>query len=484
MRLFFFILQSIFFLFAVVINPLSAQEKRKTVNNAELEIKAAQSFGIKIIDIKTISVLDLQTAQKIALTDNPSLAAARARVSQAVERVYKAQSAYWPSLDVTAVSSHIRLSDNEHKKSLQSARIFNPYAGISDPEDYFTAGITAGWIIFNGFERKFSIAMARYGSRESREAETDAKRLILSLVAFSYHNAQLARENIIIAKADELFNRRQVQDAEARLKAGTGSLSDVLNFQVQANFAESERIRFQQKYEIDMHALAALLGMPDAAFPLELKLAGFDREGPEIMVLPEAEPLITHALKYRPDVLQSKAAVEQAEAAVGLARADFFPKVTLSGLLEGNRTNSGRFEGDDFGSLVALNFTFNLFAGGKIRAEVREAKQKEKEMLKILEDVMTRVSFEVHEALSQLNAARQQLILQRSNALLVRQNRDLVEKEYRAGQGSLVRLNEAQRNLTAARGRLALAMVGFRQTWHNLKTSTAQTLIPFNGNHN
>jgi outer membrane protein TolC len=61
----------------------------------------------------------------------------------------------------------------------------------------------------------------------------------------------------------------------------------------------------------------------------------------------------------------------------------------------------------------------------------------------------------------------------------VRENRDLVEKEYQAGQASLVRLNEAQRDLNRAQGRLALALVGLRQALKNLDASTGRILLPF-----
>jgi outer membrane protein TolC len=57
---------------------------------------------------------------------------------------------------------------------------------------------------------------------------------------------------------------------------------------------------------------------------------------------------------------------------------------------------------------------------------------------------------------------------------LVQKNRDLVEKEYKAGVGSLVRLNEAQRDLTAAQVRLAAAQVALRQAWYDLWSATGQ----------
>jgi outer membrane protein TolC len=54
-----------------------------------------------------------------------------------------------------------------------------------------------------------------------------------------------------------------------------------------------------------------------------------------------------------------------------------------------------------------------------------------------------------------------------------------VEKEYAAGQTSLVRLNEAQRNLIQAQGWLALARVSLRQAWQGLKAATGEILAPF-----
>ncbi len=54
-----------------------------------------------------------------------------------------------------------------------------------------------------------------------------------------------------------------------------------------------------------------------------------------------------------------------------------------------------------------------------------------------------------------------------------------MDKEYNAGQASLVRLNEAQRDLNQATSQLALARVGLRQTWKNLNVATGRILQPF-----
>jgi outer membrane protein len=423
-------------------------------------------------DLTKIDVLDLETAKAIALSQNPSLKAAMERVRQAKERVAQARSRYFPRLDADGSASRLWRSDS----ALETAR---QLGNVDDPEDRFTAGLSATYVLFDGFERKFANASARYGEQETKGAEMDARRLLLSAVARNFYEAQLAKENIAIATAAEAFNQRQVVDAEARLRVGTGSLSDMLNFQIQANSAKFNFNLAKQSYQVSMIGLAALLGISEAGFPGELKLALLENETPEELNLPEKDPLIAYSFEHRPDVIQAKSTVKRTESDIGEARAGFFPTIDLAGTYDSLRADDIGFEGDDFGGSVALRLTYNLFAGGLTKARVREAESRKAEAESALENVSIEVSSDVRQSMETLKLAQAQLALERSNAKLVKQNRDLVEKEYTAGQTSLVRLNEAQRDLTNAQGRLALALVGLRLAWQNLDAATGKILLPF-----
>ena len=123
-----------------------------------------------------------------------------------------------------------------------------------------------------------------------------------------------------------------------------------------------------------------------------------------------------------------------------------------------------------------MQLTYNLFAGGLDRAKTREARHKEKETRKALEQARLDAAQGVRSAIADLRASQEQLLLLRTNEELIRQNRDLAEKEYNSGVGSLVRLNEAQRDLTAAKNRLALAIAGMRQSWYALEAETGHIL--------
>ena len=197
------------------------------------------------------------------------------------------------------------------------------------------------------------------------------------------------------------------------------------------------------------------------------------------MAPPDPEEHIDYALLHRSDIQQSESILNQTEANVGIARSLFYPSLQLAGSLDGERANSARFEGDDFGNTIGLYLTYRLYSGGERRARLAEAKFQQREATENLRATTIGVSADVREAVANVRSAQFELELQRKNAALVLENRDLVEKEYQAGQASLVRLNEAQRNLNQAQGRLALARVGLRQTLKNLNASTGRILLPF-----
>jgi outer membrane protein TolC len=427
-------------------------------------------------DIKTIKVLDLDTAAKIALADSPTLAAAAQRVEQARQLVNQARGAYWPNLLAKGSVNRVKQSETQYQTNLAALRAISPLATLENPEDYYSAGLVANWTLFDGFQRHFSNAAAKYGQAQSELALLDSRRLLLSAVAASYYKAQLANESVAIAAADEAFNLKQVSDANARLRVGTGALSDVLNFKIQANAAKDSRINADREYIAAMLGLAALLGIPDAIFPEGLTLAPLEEEPTAIMQLPEAGQQVDYAHQHRPDIQASTTGVERADAQIGQSRSRYYPAVVLSGTVTGERSENSSFEGDDFGNTIGVFLTYDLFSGGADRARVAEAKHKKMEKVKNLDALKISVANEVNDALNGLTTARQQLELQRKNASLVQRNRDLVEKEYAAGQTSLVRLNEAQRNLIQAQSRLAFARLSLRFAWSTLNTATAKSL--------
>jgi len=422
-------------------------------------------------------VLDLDAACRLALEAHPSPAAAAARLEAAVQRVAQARSRYFPRLDANAGLSRVDMSQNDYQTSAAQARIFG--AGVEDPQDYHRAELSASWTVFDGFARRFGLLAARHGAAAAAEARDEARRILLSAVAEAFHGAQLSREAVAIAEADAGYNQRLMHEARIRHQVGTGALSEVLNFEVAANAARSEVIDARRQLAVTQSALAALLGFESARLPEDMAPAELKAETEADRVVPEAAGQIAYALARRPDLRQSDQALQSVEAEIGLARSGFWPEVSLAATLSGNRANDARWSNDDLGDTLGVSLTYNLFAGGYTRAKVAEARMNHSAVEKTLESDRLKVSSQVVQALADVAAAGEQLILQRQNADLVQRNRDLVEKEYAVGQASLVRLNEAQRNLVAARSRLARARVALDRARFALDTATGRSLERF-----
>jgi outer membrane protein TolC len=441
-------------------------------------------------DLEKIQVLDLATAARMAVADNPGLAAARFRVEQAREVLSQARSQYWPRFDLAASGTRLDMSDREYESQTavyqglagiyQALGMSSTVPSLDNPEDYYRASLTASWILFNGFARKFNVASAAYGAQAAEAARDDARRLLLQAVTGAFLSAQLSLENIAIARADEAFNQRQLTEAKLRYEVGTGALSDVLNFEVRVNTAQSSRIVAERTYQTDRIALAALLGLPQARLPEQTRLAPLEAVTPDRMEKPEFSRVLDAAMVQRPDLTQNERVVQQAEAAAKVKKAEYYsPTLSLAASYNGERTEDPGFESEDFGNSVGINLAYNIFAGGLYRAQYQQARARLSEAEKSRENVRINIASQVRTDIERVLSAQKQLLLQRKNAELVQKNRDLVEKEYKAGVGSLVRLNEAQRDLIGAQVQLALAQTTLHQAWYDLKSATGQILKEF-----
>lgn len=425
-------------------------------------------------DLSGITVLDLETAQRFALESNPSVNAALERVEQARARIRQAQANWWPSVDATGSGGRTRLSDSSFLSSQAFAFLGNQ--ATDNTYEEYRLGLQASWVLFDGFYRSFKVEQSRLNKKSFEASRVDVRRLLASAVAEAFLNAQLAQTNVKIAQADSDFYTRQLEDAQNRYDVGAGPWGDILNIKVQLNSAKTNYLLATREYEAAGYGLAALMGIPEAEFPQGVTLSELETD----FTLPEKEKepgqLIETALDSRPDVRQLSLQVKEAEAGIGLAKAPFYPSVQLMGGVNGYSQDDIGMSGDDFGNTISLNVSWNLFAGGEDEARKVEAEHGYREAKYSLANLRNEVASEVRQAVVLVAAAREQVVLQRESVKLVEENRELAKSEYEAGEASLVRLNEAQRDLTTTYSRLAQAVVAYYRAEQRLLTATGRNV--------
>lgn len=445
-------------------------------------------------------VLTLERSRQIALRYNPDIHASRARIDQALARIKEARAAYFPQVALSHNSNRtfqvprtgVRLPvstptlfpnvptsletlDLNTLLQLLSQPLFG--RGISTgPGSSFsqhTTTVSVNWTLFDGFAREATLLATKHTHGATAMALADAQRLLVRAVDEAYYQAQLAGEQIRIARADVEFSQDQLRMAQRRADAGRATKTDVLNFQVRLTAAQADEQAALGLYRNARTVLAELMGIDSVTLPEGTELAPFTEESEEELTPPNADQWVDLALATRPDLAQKEQELKAKTEEVRAAKGQYSPSVLLSGSHGFDRLHNVAYSSNDQASAGALEVRWQLFTGGFRTSRVRLREAERWQIAAELRRRRQKVSSEVRQAATSLKDAQAQVRLQRLSLDAARENRRIVEAEYQAGKASLVRLNEAQRDLIQTDVNLTLARIRLRQSWSDLRAAAA-----------
>ena len=257
---------------------------------------------------------------------SPTIAQAEAQYRQAQALLRQAQAGLFPTLSASASASRGVGSSGSSSASGSSSSSGQSISTI------YNMGLTASWEadIWGGVRRAV----------EAGEARQTASAAQLAAIRLS-SQAQLATAYLQLVVADQQV--RQLLDSENALQetltltrnqyaAGTVSEANVSLAESQLKSAQAQRVDKQLTRAQLEHAIAAALGQAPASF----SLAASDYE-PHLPQIPPGLP--STLLERRPDIAAAERSVAAANAEIGVAKAAFFPSLTLSAT-GGYRSNS------------------------------------------------------------------------------------------------------------------------------------------------
>ncbi len=433
----------------------------------------------KLLD--DIEVLGLAEAQRIALYNNPTYLAAGHSIAAARMRYYQAWGEYSPVVTANFQTGWTQNS-TRHPKNVSTSPVRTRNFSTS-------TGVAANWLVFDGLAREFSVLIADHDHDRYKLLEEDASRTMMRAVAYAYNAVLLAIANQEIAIENRKFQESSLKDTQVKFQAGTVPLGDVLNFQIQRNMAESSLVDANYQYSVAIHALAVLMGYPDATLPERIKFPTSYRN--EFNQLPAVEIYLDAALANRPDLKAYREELQIARYQMYQTYSAYSPTVNASvsytygtsdNALSGGGVDYTRSysENPSFGFGLSANWTiFNGFIRyNKMReyqANVAIADfQVAAQWLTVMSEV--RISYDNY-----VQNVRQAQIYQETRDLSAKQ-RDLVDEGYRAGNVELTRLNEAQRDLVEAESNLASSIVAIQNAKAQLDASAYLTPSSFYSN--
>jgi NodT family efflux transporter outer membrane factor (OMF) lipoprotein len=259
--------------------------------------------------------------------------------------------------------------------------------------------------------------------------------------------AQIAAVSDIVASQQD-----QLNVVERQFTAGGASKSDVLQQSTQLAQTQAELPALEKALAQAQHRLAVLSGKtPDTSTP-EFDLEHF--------ALPTELPVSVPAklLRQRPDVQAAEAQLHQASANVGVATANLFPQVNLTGAIGSEALSASTlFNGGTGSWSVGASLTQPLFHGGELihkrRAALADldnaAAQYRQTVLSAMQDVA--------DTLRALEADARNLRAEAAAEDLASKSLDITRKQFAAGGVSHVQLLIAERQYSQARQNRVLA---------------------------
>lgn len=372
---------------------------------------------------------ELQQLIRVALEENKNLKEAAASVEEFQARVFISRMDFAPQITTQL-----------------NAPVLGKFGGFAVP------GFPSGFSYFGTGNLNWEIDIwgrirrsneAAFGDLLAREENRRAVILqLVSGVAGAYLDLLQFDMQLDIAERTLGSWEESVKIARARLRQGISSKLDADQFEAERANAAARVAQFERQMVQKENELSVFLGRNPFKIPRGRILT-------EQIFPPKVPPgLPSELLQRRPDIMQAEQELAAATARIGVAKAERFPKFSITGVLGiANPQLSGLLQGGgEFGQAV-LGLTGPLFnatiLGFQQEAVVAQAKQ----VLAQYEQTILVAFKEVEDALVAVRTADSQRIAQQEQVTALRSALRLASLRYKGGLTSYVDVLIAKRDL-------------------------------------
>jgi multidrug efflux system outer membrane protein len=317
----------------------------------------------------------------------------------------------------------------------------------------YRAGFDAFWEI-DVFGRVRSAVRAAAANAESLEADADDVRVsVTAEVARNYFELRGLQQQLAVAERSLTNQRETLRLTEVRRDAGFGEEQDVASAAARVAAIEASVPPIRNAIAQHQHRLAVLTAVRPGALDVDLAPRPYPRLAKE---LPIGEP--GTLLRRRPDVRAAERNVAAATAREGVAAADLYPRITVTGFLgllagRGNLFNIS----DTRAWAVTPALSWAALDIGSARARLRGVEGATRESVVRFDQVVLRALEETENALVGYREAQERLVKLTDQARESGRAATIARARYREGVSDFLALLDAERTELQAQDSVALA---------------------------
>jgi NodT family efflux transporter outer membrane factor (OMF) lipoprotein len=381
-----------------------------------------------------------------AEAQNLDIQQAEARLGQSRAAAREAGAALLPQGRATG-----QVSDVQQSLDSPIGEIGRHLPGFQRSYDDHSLGAEASWEIdlFGGLRRTREAARADAGA-----AAADAIAIRTSVAAEAadaYLQVRGLQARLAVARRQEAVEIDLVDLLHRRAAEGVSADRELREGEAELEGVRASIPPLTAALDAELNRLDVLMGAEAGTYRAELETAAPTPDPPSIAAGDGPADL----LRRRPDVLAAEQRLIAANARIGAALAEYYPKISISGLLGIDALSAGQlFTGGALTHQISGGFSWRLFDFGRIDAEVTGAKGRDAEALAAYRATVYRATEEVEDAFSELvQSEARTKALQRQVADLTTA-RDQAQQAYGEGVVSLVEVRDADRQLLAASDQL------------------------------
>ncbi len=395
---------------------------------------------------------ELQELVRKALVNNFDVRIAAERILEQEAQVRITRAAEFPTLSVggTGIGA-----------TFPTSTIGNSSGGITSPLAEGSFNLSAAWTPdFWGLYRRQTQA-----ARATLLAQTWAQRAVrLTLVqdvATDYLQLRALDQQLAITRQTIKARQDSLQLTQTLEQGGSSPLSDVRQAEQLLYTATSQVPELEQNIQQEENALKLLLG--ENPGPIARQSAKTLTPPPQ--QLPVGMP--SQLLERRPDIQQAEASLVAANAQIGVARAQFFPQLTISA--------SGGVGGNDWNNIFLPSsktiygigsLAQPLFEGGRLTGQLRQAQAYDQELVVTYQRTIATAFHDVSNALIALRKQHDYRVEQEKLVAAAQDSTRLARLRYQGGSTAYLEvlttdtaLYSAQLSLISAQQSEALALV-------------------------